>query len=482
MKPSLKAVAKELQSRANTVVEAKEIILLPNFRPQNDFIHDPNRFLVAQCSRRSGKTTGLGIRFAKTMDRHPKSQSVYLALTRDSAFEIMWPVMQELNDTYGLGYTFTESKLTIQHPNGAKLKLMGADMKNFIKRLKGRKYPAIAIDEGQDFGTHLQSLIDDVLTPSISDYEDGWLAITGTPGPVPKGYFFDITQNRKYGYSFHGWTILDNPHMPDPETFIAELMKKREWSHDNPTLLREWRNKWVLDVHSLWIQYKEDINHFTTLPPVDPGKWHYLLGIDLGFKDADALAVLGWNEAEPITYLLEEVVMAKQGITELVQEIEKLERKYKFDKMVVDEGGLGKKIAEEIRRQKHIPVQPADKALKQQNVEFLNDALRTGRFKAKGASRFAQDSYLVQIDWDKSTPDRIVVKKQPHSDIIDAVLYAFKESPAFTYREPAQKPKYGTKEWADAEVDDMWGKALDHFENQAKSIENDQNWSLFEDF
>lgn len=482
MKPSLKAVAKELQSRSNTVVEVKEIELLPNFKPQNEFITDPNRFLVAQCSRRSGKTTGLGIRFAKTMDRHPKSQSVYLALTRDSAFEIMWPVMQELNDTYNLGYTFTESKLTIQHPNGAKLKLMGADMKNFIKRLKGRKYPAVAIDEGQDFGTHLQSLIDDVLTPSISDYEDGWLAITGTPGPVPKGYFFDITQNRKYGYSYHGWTILDNPHMPDPETFIAQLMKKREWTHDNPTLLREWRNKWVLDVHSLWIQYKEATNHYTALPAVDPRRWHYILGIDLGFRDADALAVLGWNEDEPVTYLLEEVVMAKQGITELVQEIEKLEKKYQFDKMVVDEGGLGKKIAEEIRRQKHIPVQPADKALKQQNVEFLNDALRTGRFKAKGASRFAQDSYLVQIDWEKSTPDRIIVKKQPHSDIIDAVLYAFKESPAFTYREPAKKAKYGTKEWADAQVDEMWNKALDHFENEIKPFENDQNWFGFDDF
>lgn len=215
---------------------------------------------------------------------------------------------------------------------------------------------------------------------------------------------------------------------------------------------------------------------------MDPRRWHYILGIDLGFRDADALAVLGWNEDEPVTYLLEEVVMAKQGITELVQEIEKLEKKYQFDKMVVDEGGLGKKIAEEIRRQKHIPVQPADKALKQQNVEFLNDALRTGRFKAKGASRFAQDSYLVQIDWEKSTPDRIIVKKQPHSDIIDAVLYAFKESPAFTYREPAKKAKYGTKEWADAQVDEMWNKALDHFEKETKPFENDQNWFGFDDF
>ncbi len=113
--------------------------------------------------------------------------------------------------------------------------------------------------------------------------------------------------------------------------------------------------------------------------------------------------------------------------------------------MVIDEGGLGKKLAEEMRRQHRIPVHPADKARKQETVAFLNDALRRGLFKAKSASRFAQDSYQIQIDWDKTTPDRIVIKKNPHSDIIDAVIYGFKESPAFSFQAPKPKPKHGTK-------------------------------------
>ena len=478
LKPSIKAAARELKKRSN--YQPKPIDLDPNFKVQNDFITDTARYLVAQCSRRGGKTNGLAIRFFKTLEKYPKSQCIYLSLTRDSAFEIMWPVLLEINEKYGLGCTFTESTLTMKHPNGAKLKLMGADMKNFIKRLKGRKYPGVAIDEGQDFGAHLQSLIDDVLTPSISDYKDGWLAVTGTPGPVPRGYFFDITQGRKYGYSFHAWTLLDNPYMPDPEAFIKDLMVKREWNDSHPTLLREWRNKWVLDVESLWIRYKEEINHYQTLPP-QIKKWNYILGIDLGFKDADALAVLAWSEEEHCTYLIEEVITKKQGITELVNQIEAISKKYNFDKMVIDEGGLGKKIAEEIRRQKGIPVQQADKALKQQNVEFLNDALRLGRFKAKGASQFAQDSYMVQIDWEKSRPDKIIVKKVPHSDIIDAVLYAFRESPAFTYQAPIKKPKYGTKEWADSQVDEMWDNAVNHFEEQAEIMRHAANMGFGDD-
>ncbi len=135
----------------------------------------------------------------------------------------------------------------------------------------------------------------------------------------------------------------------------------------------------------------------------------------------------------------------------------------------MDEGGLGKKIAEEMRRRHGIPVQPADKARKMENVAFLNDALRTGRFKAKKESRFAQDSYLVEIDREKTTPDRLVVKSSYHSDVIDAVLYAFKESPSYAYQTPPVKPKHGTKEWAEAEVTDMERAAEEFFTEQEEA-------------
>jgi hypothetical protein len=438
----------------------KELELDPAFQAQNAFILDNARFLSAQCSRRAGKTNGLAYRFAKTMERHAGSQCIYLALTRESAKDIMWPVLTEVNEQYNLGWTFIESKLEVNAPNGSSLKLYGADMKNFIKRLKGRKYPGVAIDEAQDFGIHLRSLIDDVLTPSIADYADGWLAVTGTPGPVPHGYFFEVTHDGKYGYSRHGWTLRDNPYMPNVSQFITELKARQEWDDNNPTYLREYCNKWVLDVQSLWIQYKETLNDYKILPTE---KFTYIMGIDLGFKDADAIAVVAWSESSPCTYLVEEVVTRKQGISDLVYQIEQLRKKYDIAKLVIDQGGLGLKIADEIRRRHHIPVVGADKQRKQETVAFLNDHLRRSIFKAPANSRFAQDSYLVQIDWEKSTPDKIVVKKQPHSDIIDAVLYAFKESPAFTYQKPVDLPKPGTVAYFDKVAADLEEAAETHF-------------------
>lgn len=437
------------------------------FTAQDAFVVDPGRFLAAQCSRRAGKTNGLGLRFARTLAKYPGSFCPYIALTHGSARNIMWPVLEEIDEKYKIGLKFKESDLVAEHPNGARLQLFGADTKNFIRRLKGIKTPGAAIDEAQDFGSHLQSLVDDVLTPALTDYPvDGWLALTGTPGPIPRGFFFDVTQGGKFGFNVHRWTLLDNPYLPGAKQFLDDLKHKREWGESHPTLMREWLNNWVLDLESLLIKYERQKNHYETLPSL---KWNYILGIDIGLRDADALAVLAWSEATPNIYLVEERITKDQDITSLVEEIRLLSSIYDISKIVIDQGGLGAKIAEEIRRRHHIPVQAADKLRKMENVAFLNDYLRLGKFKAKYESQFAKDSQLVQIDWEKTTPDRIRVKDGFHSDIIDAVLYAFKESPAWTHTPPAPKHKYGSSEWAVEQVSSMERLAIEHFESLEKA-------------
>lgn len=435
-----------------------------NFPEQDKFVNDNSQFLAALCTRRAGKTNALAIRFIRTMMEYPGSLSRYIALTRDSAKDIMWPVLQEIDERFKLNATMTESNLTFQLPNGSKLRLFGADMKNFIRRLKGAKSPAVAIDEAQDFGDHITSLVDDVLTPTIADYPNSWIALTGTPGPIPRGMFYEVTHNRIADYAVHSWSLYDNPYLPDAQGFVDRLKKRKKWDDTNPTFLREYKGIWVLDLESLLIRYTEEC-HYDLMPI---GQWIYILGVDIGHRDADALAVIAWSEATSNIYLVEEIITKGQDITELSNQIELMMKKYELSKIVMDTGGLGLKIAEELSRRKHIPVKAADKARKFENVAFLNEWLRLGKFKAKKTSRFATDSYQVQIDYEKTTPDRLVVKKGYHSDIIDAVLYAFRESPAYTYQKPIDKPKYGSKEWADQEVTDMEQAAQDYFEQEAE--------------
>lgn len=435
----------------------------PRFLQQDAFVQDKSQFLAALCTRRAGKTNALAIKFINTMLKHPGSLSRYIALTRDSSKDIMWPVLKEMDERFKLGAEFTEHNLTMTLSNGASLKLLGADLKNFIRRLKGAKSPAIAIDEAQDFGEHITALIDDVLTPTMADYPNAWLALTGTPGPIPKGLFYDVTEQRIGEYSVHKWSLYDNPYLPDPHGFVNSLKRRKGWDETNPTYLREYCGQWIIDTQSLLVRYNRAANHFDALPHA---RWNYILGVDIGFRDADALAVVAWADSTPNIYLVEEIVTSQQDITTLTNQIAQLQAKYNISKIVMDEGGLGKKVAEEIRRRKHIPIHPADKARKFENIAFLNDWLRLGRFKASEHSRFAKDSYLVQIDNDRSTPDKLVVKKGYHSDIIDAVLYAFRESPAFTYQKAVEKPKYGSKEWAEAQVNEMEQAAEEYFSRE----------------
>jgi hypothetical protein len=118
---------------------------------------------------------------------------------------------------------------------------------------------------------------------------------------------------------------------------------------------------------------------------------------------------------------------------------------------------------------------------KQENVAFLNDALRTGRFKARYDSNFVKDSFLVEIDRSKSTPDKIRLSDKYHSDIIDAVLYAFKVSPAFSYTPPEYKPAVGSPEWLANQPNEMWESAKSHFEAEADILRHASNTGYGED-
>lgn len=438
------------------------------FPEQDSFVYDTAQFVAALCTRRAGKSSGLARRFIKTMQKFPKQTCRYFSLTRQSAKEILWDAFQEECDRQGVQYEAKLGSLTIKLKNGAKLVLYGADQKGLARRFRGVKSPAVAIDEVQSFPSDvLEHLVDDVLVPTMADFgDDAWLALSGTPGPIPRGLWHDITTAGIGGYSLHQWSHKVNPYIA--KGFADKYRLKKGWDLKHPTWLREWEGIWVLDLESLLIKWDEKLNHYETLPP---GNYHYITGIDIGWRDADALATLAWRDEGREIYLVEEVVTAGQDITSLALDIKANMKKFNPIKLPLDEGALGKKIAEELRRRHHIPVYPVDKQRKMENITFLNDYLRRGYFKAKRDSRFVKDSLQLQIDHDKTTPTKLVVKKGFHSDVCDAVIYSFRDCPAWNWEAPTVKPKVGTQAWADAEVDRMEQEAEEYFtnmENQEK--------------
>lgn len=471
----LRVIMSELSRRSAMPVVAPESIQDPSFPEQNAFVLDTNRAVAAICTRRAGKSNGLALRFKRTMLKHAGCFCPYIALTRESARNIMWPVLQEQDEKFKIGAKFTESNLTMTMRNGSRLQLFGADMQNFIKRLKGIKTPGAAIDEAQDFGSHLEQLVDDVLGPATIDYTDGWLALTGTPGPVPVGYFYDITALKKYGYSLHSWSLFDNPYLPNPKEAVEELKLKKGWPDDHPTLLREYYGQWVMDLDALVVKYQAHTNHYDQLPHLGPG-WSYIIGVDLGSNtpgnDRDAIAILGFHKETSTAYLVEEVLDLDAGISGLAGRLDRLIQTYKPDRIVIDQGGLGKKIADEMRIRYSLPIFAAEKARKFEFIELMNDALRTGKFMAKSSSRFADDSKRLKWDHEKSGPDKMVVSEHFHSDIIDATLYAFRECLHWLWEPKPEKIIPGTPKWMQAQEDEV----IERLERQVTEDKEDP-WS-----
>lgn len=444
------------------------------FPEQLKFIQDKSSNKIAVCSRRAGKTIACAADLIDTSLKNPGVVSLYITLSRNNAKKIIWREIKKINRDYALGGIENLSELSMTFPNNSIIYLSGAKDTNEIEKFRGLALKLVYIDEAQSFRAYIKELIDEVLAPALMDYA-GTLVMIGTPPPIPTGYFCESFQNTN-GWAKHHWTFWDNPYivkkskMPHQAMMDREL-KRRGVTTEDASIQREWFGRFTLDSDALLLHYNISKNHFEALPNIMPKKFNYIMGIDLGFDDADAIAVLAWSDNEPTTYLIEEKVVAQQGLTELVDQIQVMQKKYDIHKIVIDQGGLGKKLAEEMRRRHGIPVQAADKARKMENIAFMNDALRTGRLKAKQESKFAQDTFLVEIDKQKSTPDKIKVSDKYHSDIIDAVLYAFRESPAYTYQAPARKPVPGSQEWLDAQDNEMFEREMQGFLKEKENKE-----------
>jgi hypothetical protein len=436
------------------------------FDKQLKFVQDPAPFKVAVTTRRAGKTISCVADLTSTALANEGCIVLYVTLSRKNAKRLVWPEFKKLNRIYQLGAEVNESDLTLTYPNGSVAYILGAADRTSIEDFRGLAIKKAYLDESQSFPSYIEQLIDDVLGPALMDY-DGQLILIGTPGPIPNGYFFDLSRNSNW--SHHHWSFFDNPKLPflkkglSHQDMLARELKRRGVKATDPSIQREWFGKWVVDESSLVFHYNKDKNDYGQLP-TDGHSWTYLLGVDLGFEDSDALAVLAYTDSDPNIYLVEERIDKHQDLTRLFSQVAELNDKYKFDKIVVDTGGLGKKIAEEMAKRWGQAVVAADKARKAEKIELFNDALRTGRFKAKSGSRFAHDSAKVEWDHDKSTPERLVISDRFHSDICDAVVYAYTESYHYTYEAPNKEPEFGTKAWSDREAEDMFRAELERAE------------------
>lgn len=407
-----------------------------SFPKQIAFIEDPAQLKVALCTRRAGKSYGMGMYMLKEAWMHPGVSIVYIGLTRDSAKKIVWKdILKPLDKEFGLNAEFHETNMTVTLPNGSVIYLTGADSRtDDMTKLLGQKFKLAVIDEASKYRIDIKALIFDVLKPAMSDYQ-GTIAMIGTPSDFIKSYMADVTSGRiDDGWSVHKWTAQDNPHMR--EQFQEEI---RQLTATNPKVAEEawfrqnYYGEWVVDDTKLIYNYTTN-NLITELP--DSDHYTHILGITLSYRGYTGISVVAYSQGHPEAFVVYSAKHENMSLYHVVEEAGRLNNIYNFSTILCTDAS--KQLAEAIRQRYLLSIQEVTDKDKTGLITLFNAELRQNKIKVLG------DNTDLLNEWDSIIQDdRISVKhtskilEHPvcHNFVADATLYAWQKCYNF-YFEP----------------------------------------------
>ncbi len=437
------------------------------FATQLAFVQDPAQLTAACCSRRAGKSTGSAFKLLKTGSKHPNTTPLFVVMSRADAKNIIWPAFQMFDRRYGLGLEYKENTGDVVLPNGSRVLLRGAGSRREIDKLRGPAYPGAVIDEGQGFGADLNYMIDDVLGPAVAQYADGWIAVTGTPNAACAGAFHDICTKPDSGFSVHAWTWRDNEAVANLAEWAANLMRRRGWTDQHPTYLREYEGVWTRDAEGLVFEFNPGLNLQPRFDAKSQHDWRYVLGIDLGFNDPTAFVVMAYSRASGQAVVVESFKKAGLYPSTAAVHVERFMQAYRLDRIVADTGGLGKGYEQEWVQRFGIPVTAAQKHGKMGYIQILNGDFTAGRLRiAADRNRpLIEEISLLQWDSDKMLENRWEADRRFDDHLADAMLYAWRECKHHNLETQHNPPRFGTEEYWGAEEEAMWAEARRELED-----------------
>ena len=166
------------------------------YRPRPHFIpfHTrTKRWAAIVAHRRAGKTVACIIDLIDWALRceKPKGRFAYVAPTYAQAKDVVWSYLKDYTATIVSPDDQRESDLTVNLPNGARVRLYGAD--NY-DRMRGIYLDGVVMDEMGDIDPRAWS---EVIRPALSD-RSGWAVFIGTPKGRNRFYeLWDAAQNGK---------------------------------------------------------------------------------------------------------------------------------------------------------------------------------------------------------------------------------------------------------------------------------------------
>lgn len=417
----------KLRRRRNLLAEAHP--------KQRAFLESKVRMRAACCTRRAGKSYGLGLLLFQRCLERANVTGIYVALTRESAKRIMWrDVLKHINEKYGIGARFNEADLIVTLPNGSTICLVGGDASEAeAAKLKGIKPVLAIVDECQDFRTDLERLCRSVLRPALVDNR-GDLLLAGVPGNI-KAFFHDVTTGKVPGWEVHEWSAHDNPAVAQQwADEIAELIEANPRIVETPAFQQEYMGKWVVDSNLLVYSGYSVANDVTEHPNID--EWVFILAVDFGWGDATSLVLAAWDHYDEKLWILKAAKRTKLDVTSVAEWIRSWAAKIPIDIYVADTAS--KQVVEELKARHGIPFEGAIKTEKAAAIAQMNGDLITGKVVVLQPHCRALTKEWEGLIWDeKKLPVRV---EHPgcENHASDSALYAWRRATNFA---PLDKPK-----------------------------------------
>lgn len=463
---------------------ARPDVLAGAFPAQLAFIRDAAPFKASFCTRRAAKSYSVGLEFIDDSFDHPRAHYLFLMTVRAQAERDFWnDVLKAIDRQYNLGIKFNETKLIATTPNGAKIYVGGADSTDDEwRKLIGGKYRKVHVDEAQAFvHQDLAQLVYEAFKPAVADYR-GTIGLSGTPGMLNKGLFFDVTHGHESGWSVHRWKTSDNTSIgpkgkricDEVAAEIAELRLLKPGVELTPSFRRNYLAEWVIEDTDLVYRYAAERNSFVVLPSYPRGEWHHVLATDLGYNDPTSFTVCAYHDFDPCLYLVESSKESGMDLTAVAIRAKALDRKYDFDAMVID--GANKQAVEEMRKRHDVPWRAADKTGKSDFIELMNGEFIIGRIKLGPDCGPLAAEYADLIWNDKAT------KREEHpaceNHCTDGALYGWRWCYQYLNQLQVPPPAPGSPEAIQEQEDETERVAEAMARRQAGADDEDlQAWS-----
>jgi terminase large subunit-like protein len=428
-------VAAERARRGQPMIARALDLLALSFPKQTAFILDESDAAVALCGRRAGKSSGARLLLVKTAVERPGTISVLVTQTRAAAKKLYWQSLQKLLRDLGLPFEANTTELIIRLPNASEIWLAGAKDGSEIERLRGYAFALVVIDEAAFIRDDiLRRLVEDILQWALVDHQ-GKLRLISSPPLVPVGYFVERFTGKDEkgravtGWSRHSWTIFDNSKLPQHavKQYLERLQRDRGISEGSVTWRREVLGELVYDRDALVLSAFDLVESVYQPQQLPTGRPTVVLGVDIGYVDGDAIVALGWfaEANSPDLWVLEEFEQDHETEEQLGVKVKEFIGRWQPIAVAGDTGGGGKKTVEGVSRRIAYPIKPAHKPSVVDQFSRVNDEFRARRLRVPAGGPCSHDA--IRVRW---APGKVGVEiaKEPHSDVLPALSYAYAES------------------------------------------------------